>query len=244
MVVEVVVPVRGAPRAAALHLPTGRPLGTVVFVHGSGPGSAGGFPSLCERFASLGIACLVVEKVMDGYTMLRRDYDALAADARDAVAWARGRPELRERPLALLGYSEGGWVATSAAALAPELVDLVVLCSSPLTTPRSQTAYHWANLNPRAPRAARRLRHALMWIAMAILTDYGNQDTTARLRSIAVPVVLVLGAKDPTVDVDRAFDVFARVRPDDSAILVPDCDHHLPAGAEWTSRVARLIAAR
>ncbi|MHA7987449.1 alpha/beta hydrolase [Rathayibacter sp. CAU 1779] len=244
MALEVAVPVRGEARPASLYLPEGDVSGTIVFVQGSGPGSAGGFPSLGARFASLGIASLVVEKVMDGYTNLRRDYDALARDALDTLAWAHARPELENAPVTLLGFSEGGWVSTKAAALAPELIDLLVLCSSPLTTPRAQTAYHRANADPSSSRAMRRLRYGLTWAIMS-LADYGDCDTIPQLRALPVPVVLAVGADDPTIDVDLARAVFTRNRPNDPApLVVAGSGHFLPADSEWTTAVAALIAGR
>ncbi|NNC13843.1 alpha/beta hydrolase [Planctomonas sp. JC2975] len=246
MVLEVAVPVRGEPRPASLYLPDGDVAGTIVFVQGSGPGTAGGFPSLGARFASLGIACLIVEKVMDGYTKLRRDYDTLACDARDALVWAHSRPDLERRPVALLGFSEGGWVSTKAAALAPELIDLLVLCSSPLTTPRAQTAYHQANADPGSSRTMRRIRYGLAWAIMS-LADYGDCDVIPLLRSVPVPVVLAVGADDPTIDVGLARDVFVRNRPHDPApFIVSESGHHLmrngPPPSPPSSPAARSCA--
>ncbi|MBN9105760.1 MAG: hypothetical protein J0I14_12225 [Propionibacteriaceae bacterium] len=88
--------------------------------------------------------------------------------------------------MALLGYSEGSWVATPATARRPDLVDLLVLCSAPLTRPWSQTTRHRANTRAGAPRALRILRHALMWTAMTTLSD-GSLDITSDLRSIPAP---------------------------------------------------------
>lgn len=154
---------RGLPRRGRLHVPIGPVRGTIVCVHGSGGGSAEGFDWLTRRLSDLGIASLVVDKVMDGYTGTRRDYRAFAADACDALRWVHDQVELRYAPFALLGYSEGSWVAIKAAARAPYLMDLVVLCSAPLTPPRHQTAYHRANLKPGLPRLVRLLRFGLVW---------------------------------------------------------------------------------
>lgn len=60
---------------------------------------------LAEALAERGCASLVVEKVMDGYSALRRHYSLLARDAVDAVTWVRRR--LPGVPVTLLGYSKG-----------------------------------------------------------------------------------------------------------------------------------------
>lgn len=96
------------------------------------------------------------------------------------------QPQPKDSPVALLGYSEGSWVATPATARRPDLVDLLVLCSAPLTRPWSQTTRHRANTRAGAPRALRILRHALMWTAMTTLSD-GSLDITSDLRSIPAP---------------------------------------------------------
>lgn len=242
MRVEAKVPVRGVLRPAVLHRPSTPPRGLIVFVHGSGEGTVEFFSWYAGQLNDLGVACLVVDKVMDGYTGLRRDYDALADDAGEALKWAHGRPEFARIPMGLLGYSEGSWVATLAAARYPELVDLVVLCSAPLTRPRDQTAYHRAHAHTGSPAPLRGLRYAAMWTAMALLSDYGNCDTTEELAAIPAPVVLVLGAEDPTLDVDRACRTFERIRHGVPApILVPGADHALPADSEWVARVAEML---
>lgn len=242
MAAEVVVPVRGKPRRARLNLPSSDVRGTVVFVHGSGEATADDFAWYTDQLNELGVACLVVDKVMDGYTATRRDFDGLAADAGEALAWAREQSELQHAPMALLGYSEGSWVATLAAARNPGSVDLVVLCSAPLVRPRSQTSYHWANLVTGRPRFVRALRRALMWTAMALFTDYGNIDVTAALESIPAPVVLVLGEDDPTVDVALALRVFGRTRHGSPPpIVVPGSDHALPPDSAWISDIAAIL---
>lgn len=199
---EVMVPVRGKPRRGLVYLPDS-PAALIVFVHGSGPGTAEGFAGYTDQLTGLGVACLVVDKVMDGYGPTRRRYDLLAADVRDVLVWAHGQTGLAQLPTALLGYSEGSWVATKTAARHPDLIRLVVLCSAPLTRPRTQTAYHRANADTSRPWPIRLLRYAGTWILMAALTDYGNQDITSDLTAIPVPVLLVLGADDPTIDIPK-----------------------------------------
>jgi pimeloyl-ACP methyl ester carboxylesterase len=215
----------------------------IVFVHGSGPGGIDDFSWYTSQLNDLGIACLVAEKVMDGYTGVRRRYDLLADDANDALRWARSRPELRGVPTALLGYSEGTWVATKAAARSPDLIDLLVLCSAPLTRPRDQAAYHRAHTNPRATAIVRCVRYAAAWTVMATLTDYGNCDITDDLRSIPVPVVLVLGAEDPTIDIGRARRIFNDARQGTPPpIIVPGSDHALPPDSPWVGQIAAMLA--
>lgn len=236
------VPIRGRHCRAALHLPNGDTEGLIVFVHGSGPAGIDDFAWYTSQLNDLGVACLVVEKVMDGYTGLHRGYDLLAADACDALRWASSRPDFRGVPIALLGYSEGTWIVTKAAARSPELIDLLILCAAPLTRPRSQIAYHRANANPHRTALTRILRYAATWTVMATLTDYGNSDITDDLRSIPVPVVLVLGAEDSTIDIGLACRIFEETRQGTPPpILVPGADHALPTDSAWVNKIAAML---
>lgn len=118
----------------------------------------------------------------------------------------------------------------------------MVLCSAPLTRPRTQTAYHRANADTSRPWPIRLLRYAGTWIPMAALTDYGNQDITSDLTAIPVPVLLVLGADDPTIDTPKATRKFARSRTGGPApIIVPDADHGLPPNSDWIHKVADTL---
>lgn len=239
---EVAVTVRGQPRRGLLYLPMTPPSGLVLFVHGSGHGTAENFARYTDQLVGFSVACLVVDKVMDGYSAARRRYDRLAVDAQDMLCWARGQDQLSGLPTALLGYSEGSWVAAKAAVQRPDLVDILVLCSAPLTQPRAQTAFHWANTAPHRPRIVRRLRQGLMWVAMTALTDYGAEDIEADLIATPAPVVLVLGADDTTIQIERAVKIFDRTRHAiPPPIVVPDADHHLPANGDWLSQIATAL---
>ncbi len=227
-----------------MHSPAARPAGLVVFVHGSGAAGADDFAWYADQLTGLDVACLVVDKVMDGYTGLRRDYNELARDTTEALVWARAQPGLAGVPVGLLGYSEGSWVATKAAARTPDIVDLLVLCSAPLTRPRNQTAYHRAKAgrNPRRRSPLGWLRYAATWAAMAVLTDYGNCDITEDLKTIPAPVALILGEDDPTLDVALACRIFHQTRHNTPApIIVRGADHALPPDSPWIAQIADML---
>lgn len=235
MVAEVTVPVRGEGRRALLYGAEAPPHGAVVVVHGSGPGSSEEFADYAGRLAGLGVATLVVDKVMDGYGPLRRRYDLLAKDATETVTWLRSSGHVGDGPIALLGYSEGSWVALRAVSPDPAGVDLLVLCSAPIVSPRRQTTYHRRSTHS---RPAGRLGAALTWLAMTF-SDYGRHDAGPDLRALQVPALLVLGADDPSLEVDRAVEAFrADIASEHAVIIVDGAGHQLPAGHSWLSEVA------
>ncbi|ROR97393.1 alpha-beta hydrolase superfamily lysophospholipase [Salana multivorans] len=224
--------VRGVQRRALLTLPPAARR-VVVLVHGSGHGDAEGFGPYREALAELGCASLVVDKAMEGYSALRRDYDALARDAAETVAWVHRR--LPGLPVSLLGYSEGSWVALKAASLVP--IDRLVLCSAPLVRPKEQTAHHWAAEHGHLPGPLRRcgalvVRTVLGW------TDYGDVDPRPDLARLGVPVLLVLGGEDRTLDVAGAARVLEEHVRGERAVVVERSGHALPADGRWLHRVA------
>lgn len=235
----VTVPIRDRERAGTLRLPSGAATGVILFVHGSGHGTADEFSRYTTRLAALGVASVVIDKVMDGYGPLRRDYDRLAGDAIEALEWIQDTYDL---PVAMLGYSEGSWVAVKAAARRPDLVDRLILCSAPLVPPREQNAHRWLTGAPAHQHVLRRLRYLIGWLLLSI-ADYGRVEIKEELRNVASPILLVLGENDSTVDVPRAVSIFDDIRPQDDSTVVPGATHALPADGDWLSRVAAFVSA-
>ncbi|QDO88056.1 lysophospholipase [Ornithinimicrobium ciconiae] len=238
----IALPVRDRDVRATLRVPAPTPSGVVLFVHGSGDGSADGFADYADRLAALRVASLVVDKIMDGYGQFRRNYDQLASDTIDALSWIRHHYEV---PVALLGYSEGSWVSILAATRRPDLIDRLILCSAPLVPPRQQTAHHWSNIANSNPsllqRWLARVRYGLGW-SMLSATDYGRTDIVTSLEDIRSPVRLVLGQDDPTIDVPEAVAAFHRHRPyDEPPLLVPHAAHFLPPSGDWLALIASFI---
>lgn len=222
-----------------VHQPAGAASGIVFFVHGSGHGTADEFGRYKSKLASLGVASIVIDKVMDGYGPLRRDYDRLAGDAIEALQWIRRNYDL---PVAMLGYSEGSWVAVKAAARRPDLVDRLVLCSAPLVPPREQNAHRWLNGVAAHRHVMRRLRYLIGWSLLSI-ADYGGVDITEDLRNVSSPMLLMLGENDSTVDVPRAVSIFEDIRRhDDRPVVVPRATHALPSDGAWLCRVAAFVS--
>lgn len=237
---RVAVRIRDRDRTGTLRLPARAATGIILFVHGSGHGTADEFGRYTKKLADLGVASIVIDKVMDGYGSLRRGYDRLADDAIEALQWIGDNYDL---PVAMLGYSEGSWIAVKAAARRPDLVDRLILCSAPLVPPREQNAHRWSTGTPAHRHLTCRLRYLIGWSLLSI-ADYGRTDIQDDLRMVGSPMLLVLGGDDSTVDVARAVRVFTETRPhDESPIVVADASHALPADGEWLSHAAAFVSA-
>lgn len=99
------------------------PYPTVVFVEGSGPGGRdqGSWPT---RLAAAGFASLSYDKPGSGASTgdwTRQTITDRAAETAAAVQALTGRPDVLPDAIALIGGSQGGWVAQ----LAPSLQDTI-----------------------------------------------------------------------------------------------------------------------
>lgn len=209
---------------------------TIVVAHGSGRAPREYFAEEAGILAGMGITVLVPEKDMAGYGWLRRDYDVLADDLAAQVAWLRGSG--RER-VGVVGFSEGSWVATIAAARGG--VDVVALLSPPVIDTARQTGHELLLWWPRQ-RPGRRAAINRVAVLLARLRPKLARSTDAELAALDVPVVAVWGANDPIVDVPRAREEFERLCPSGLQLVVNDTGHGLRRDrGVWLSTVAGVV---
>ncbi|HEX8511301.1 MAG TPA: prolyl oligopeptidase family serine peptidase [Propionibacteriaceae bacterium] len=223
--VKVGVPTRRGLRPGTLVLPHGpgrHP--AVVMVGGSGPGLRGGLLAAATELASRGVAALVYDKNLSGYSWRARDYDALGADAADAVRVLAAHPEVDERRVGLWGFSEGGWVVASAAATDAS-VAYVVMVSAPTVSPGQQAG--WVVSRALSERGLHRLQHGA---ALHLSTSRAFAYTEYRppLSRMDQPVLAVFGAEDRTVPVATAVTLLRAQLPQEPTVQVyAGSGHHL-----------------
>ena len=106
----------------------------VVFVHGSGRARRLPFGALwVEGFVSRGFAVLAYDKRGVGESAGQccpQDMPQLAGDALQAVAAARGYPQIDADRVGLVGVSQAGWIIPNAAARDPH-ISFAVIMSGP-----------------------------------------------------------------------------------------------------------------
>lgn len=115
------------------------PLPGVVLVDGSGDGACDDWGEWPERFAGCGAVVLAHDKPGSGGSpgnWMEQTFDDRAHESLAALAVLRAHPACSGRPVGLLGFSQGGWVALLAATEGD--VDFVVSLSGPGTTPAAQ----------------------------------------------------------------------------------------------------------
>ncbi|GIJ13078.1 alpha/beta hydrolase family protein [Micromonospora andamanensis] len=127
------------------------PYPAVVFVEGSGPGGrdVGEWPT---RLAAAGFASLAYDKPGSGASTgdwTRQRLTDRAEETLAAVRALRRQPDVRADAVALIGHSQGGWVAPLAASRS-DLVAAVVCVSGPGVGVLAQEEYRLRHQLPAA----------------------------------------------------------------------------------------------
>ena len=213
----------------------------VVLVHGAGPASRDSLLMEARTLAAAGVAAIVYDKRMRGYSAVRRGYGVLADDAVRAADVLAAAPEVDPRSIGVMGWSEGGWVAPAAVQRAPSRFCFLALASAPIVSPAQQTAWLIRRAAPSAPGWLDRL--TAMWLGSGSrLINYLDHDSRPALAGVRVPVLGVWGAEDAGVPVNQAVrTVIDQVPVGVSVSIVPRAGHHLPIESGYLERAARWM---
>lgn len=105
------------------------PAPAVALLHGTGWGERRFYRAHAAEFAAAGLVSLVFDRRGHGQSsgLRQMDVDVLAGDAMAAHAFLRAQPEVDAARVGLWGYSNGAWVAASAAEGLGDRVSFVVL---------------------------------------------------------------------------------------------------------------------
>lgn len=139
------------------------PYPAVVFVEGSGPGGRDQ-REWQTRLAAAGLASLAYDKPGSGASTgdwTRQTIADRAGETLAAVGALRARSDIGRRPVALIGHSQGGWVAPLAASLSPAAVAAVVSVSGPGVGVVAQEEYRLRHQLPAAGFSDGDVRQAL-----------------------------------------------------------------------------------
>jgi hypothetical protein len=121
-------------------IPSGKRRPALVMLEGAGNRGRQELQPAAEAFARLGVITLIYDKRTVGYSLLRRDYDLLAADAVAAVALLATRGDVDPSRLGLWAQSEGAYVAPLACGRS-SAVKFVITVGAVGVTPAVQTAW-------------------------------------------------------------------------------------------------------
>jgi hypothetical protein len=120
--------------------PTGERWPALVMLEGAGNRGRQELQPAAEVFARRGIITLIYDKRRVGYSLLRRDYGLLAADAVAAVALLATRRDVDSSRLGLWAQSEGAYVAPLVCRRS-SAVKFVITVGAVGVTPAVQTAW-------------------------------------------------------------------------------------------------------
>jgi dienelactone hydrolase len=248
------VPREGPALGGSLTLPTGRggPVPAVLFLSGSGAQDRDGrmmsgyrpFRELADALARAGIASLRLDDRgigasggrYEGFTL-----ETLVADARLALGWLAGRPEVDAARVGLVGHSEGALVAMEVARGAS--VDAMVLAGAPASRGREVIAWqqrYGAERLVRDSAATRRdalvdslVREAARVVdalagTSAALRELLAHDPVRAARRLRVPTLILDGATDrqiPPGDAARLAVALGQRGAPVERLALPDVNH-------------------
>ena len=179
--------------------PTGERRPALVMLEGAGNRGRQELQPAAEAFARRGVITLIYDKRTAGYSLLRRDYGLLAADAVAAVALLVTRRDIDPSRLGLWAQSEGAYVAPLAC-LRSSAVKFVITVGAVGVTPAVQTAWGYDQFFRHAGVGAG-LPHTLEITALRTMIGAGlfpeaNFDPAPAWQQLRQPVLAEWGEFD------------------------------------------------
>ena len=260
---KVRVPAPVGTLTGTLSLPAGQgPFPAVVTLTGSGahyrdsnrtpPHPYRPFRQIAGRLAACGVATLRLDD--RGVGGSQGDADAATAedtadDARAAVRFLRGRPDVDPRRIGLVGHSYGGEIAPMVAAGDPSLAAVVLLAGPARTfreTMRYQHRYRIENdptikAEDRAAALSEAMRQQERNVAAsteAWRRSIQDRDPLPTARRLRMPVLILQGLTDRAIDPEDARLLERAIREGGNrrveVRLFPGVNHHFqrdPVGA-------------
>jgi hypothetical protein len=178
---------------------TGKRRPALVMLEGAGHRGRQELQPAAEVFARHGVITLMYDKRTVGYSLLRRDYDLLAADAVAAVTLLAIRRDVDPSRLGLWAQSEGAYVAPLACRRS-SAVKFVITVGAVGVTPAVQTAWGYDQFLRHAGVGGG-LPHTLEITALRTMISAGlfpeaNFDPVPAWQQIRQPVLAEWGEFD------------------------------------------------
>jgi len=196
--------------------------GVTVVVFPGNAGNRGDRAPLARALAARGFGVLLVEYRGYGGNPGTPTEAGLIADGRAAVAYVAARPDVDADRLVYFGESLGAAVAI---AVAVERPPAALVLRSPFSSLPEVASVHY----PFLPASL------LLW------DRYPN---LARIREVAVPVLVVAGSADRTVPVAQSRRLYEAAAAPKAFVTIPGADHddpELTAGDRLVGEVAAFL---
>lgn len=223
----------GRTTVGTLCLPadTSIPVPAVVMLHGTGSSrdeAGNGYAYAAPAMAANGIATLRIDMVGAGNSEVGYEfynYETAVEDAVAAKEFLRGLSSVDGDRIGIMGWSQGGTNAISAAAADPGFksvvlwagaLDLTILVTPQQYGEAKANGFSMLELGWREP-----LKLGLQWF-----DDVFTKDMEEYVRRIKAPVLALNGTNDDVVDpASGARIAEICVNPASRQIMIPDADH-------------------
>lgn len=220
--------------AGMLFVPEGEgPFPVAVIIHGSGTSRRNNpwYLSVTQHLQENGVAVLLPDKrgseKSEG-SWVGADFHELAGDTLAAVEFVRAHERFAESRVGLIGMSQGGWIASIAAAEDHDIAFVVSMSGSTVTTDEQLLHEEIHNISEftwpfiarfLAPATAKRIRQ------MDHFRAYAGFDPIPYWTRIDAPVFFAFGENDPNVPVEASIDVLGVNRVDGLIEVYPEGGH-------------------
>lgn len=228
-----------------------------IMLHGfKGFANWGFFPWLAEELNRANVATCRFDFSRNGVSKFGEEFDRLdlfaddtysseLADLHTVVSWLTEQRYLDHLPLALFGFSRGGGVSLIAAKEIPRLRCVTTWSAvSNLDRWDAETVARWRRDGFVDVPNAR--TGQMMRMSTAILDDFEKNrdrfDVARSVRELNVPLLVVHGANDETVNVDDAFKL-SDMNALASRLIVPNATHTYGATHPLVTVPAPLLLA-
>lgn len=196
----------------------GRPDRTLLIFCGNGGNLTYRAPLLALMRQEVGAGLFIFDYQGYGRSSGLPSEPATRADARAALAYLRGRPDVDPRGIAYYGESLGSAVAVD---LAVDEPPRALVLNAPFTSIRDMARLHYPLLAPLLP---------------FVRTRY---DSAARIGEVRVPVIVIHGAGDRVVPAEQGRRLYEAANEPKRLLIVPGAGHNdlvdVGGAAYWTA---------
>ena len=224
----------GARLAGTVYLPPGPgPFPAIIHHHGSDRWSRSAWNPFVELWVDNGVAVLSYDKRGVGKSEGRccpwKDpgyFQLLASDLIGGVRALQRLPEIDPQRIGLYGFSQGGWVVPTAAAMAPDEVAFIHLGSGPAVSLGEELLYSELTGDDDCVPSGLSEQFIEGELDRAGPTGF---DPLPFLERVAVPGLWQYCADDTSIPVQRSIANLTRIRDaggkDFTIELYPNCNH-------------------
>jgi alpha/beta superfamily hydrolase len=253
-------------------------LGLVVFIHGDGPADAsfnGKYEPLWEELVTQGYACLSWNKPGIGGSSgnwLTQTMEDRAAEAIEAINWAKALPEIDTKRIGLWGASQAGWVIPKIVRRDKNIAFTILVApainwtdqglyntlaqrkkdgSSLKEQELARNNYEWAlsmlkkNASYQDYHSNEKADKSLSKDRWEFILKNYQSDATEDLKYFYTPVKLFLGGRDINVDSNNSKTVYEAQVPKEllSVTLIPSADHSMLKASLVDSNILTVLTA-